>query len=221
MTEPPPKRRGRPPAGGREAILAAALELLRERGIARMTTRRVAELAGVSEASVFYHYTDRAGLLKAVFEEGVGPLEALGANFVISAAKLARTVARFGNALERFLDEVLPVLFAAQSDIELREPLAAYMTERELGPHLGVEALAAYFAGEQAAGRVRTYVDPAAVALMFYGACYLRTSQRQMPVHQVPLPSLEHVARTLETMLSVAGGGGPRSSRSGPSRGTG
>ncbi len=212
-----PKRRGRPPAGGREAILAAALETLRERGIARMTTRRVAELAGVSEASVFYHYTDRAGLLKAVFEEGVGPLQGLGADFVISGAKLARTLARFGHALERFLDEVLPVLFAAQSDIELREPLAAHMTERELGPHLGVEALAAYFGAEQAAGRVRADVDPKTVALMFAGACYLRTAQRQMPVHQVPLPSPERVARTLETMLSSAEGGGPRPSQRGSS----
>src|ERR1700760_3553609 len=73
----PAKRRGRPPAGGREAILAAALELLRERGIARVTSREVAALAGVSEASVFYHYKDRAGLLRAVFEQGLAPLQAL------------------------------------------------------------------------------------------------------------------------------------------------
>ena len=39
-----PKRRGRPPAGGREAILAAALQLLRERGIARVTSREVANM---------------------------------------------------------------------------------------------------------------------------------------------------------------------------------
>lgn len=218
MTEQPLKRRGRPPAGGREAILAAALELLRERGVARMTTRRVAELAGVSEASVFYHYTDRAGLLKAVFEEGVPPLQALGENLAISGSNLTKTLARFGRALERFLDEALPVLFAARSDIELRDPLAAYMTEQELGPHRGVDALAAYFAGEQAAGRVRTDVDPRAVALLFAGACLLRASQRQMPVHKVALPSLEHVARTLHIMLSLEGGGDPRSSRRGSSR---
>src|SRR6516165_11234624 len=72
-----PKRRGRPPAGGREAILAAALQLLRERGIARVTSREVAALAGVSEASVFYHYKDRAGLLQAVFEQGLEPLREL------------------------------------------------------------------------------------------------------------------------------------------------
>ena len=44
-----------------------------------MTSREVAALAGVSEASVFYHYKDRAGLLQAVFEEGLEPLQALAA----------------------------------------------------------------------------------------------------------------------------------------------
>src|SRR4051812_50101602 len=71
MAEPAPRRRGRPPSGGREAILEATLALLRERGVARLTTRDVAERAGVSEASVYYHYTDKAGLLRAVFEAGL------------------------------------------------------------------------------------------------------------------------------------------------------
>jgi len=209
MPEQPPKRRGRPPSGGREAILAAALKLLRERGIARMTTRGVAELAGVSEASVFYHYTDRAGLLKAVFEEGVGPLQALGGNGWISGANLTQNLARFGRALERFLDQALPVMTAAQSDVELRDALAAYMTKQELGPHRGVDALAAYIADEQAARRVRSDVDPRAVALMFSGSCFLRTSQRQMPVHRVALPSLEDVITALETMLRPDSDSGP------------
>ncbi len=68
------KRRGRPPSGGREEILRATHDLLRERGMAKLTTREVAERAGVSEGSVFYHFEDRFGLLKAVFERALGPL---------------------------------------------------------------------------------------------------------------------------------------------------
>ena len=85
-----PKRRGRPPAGGREAILAAALDVIRERGIARLTAREVAGLAGVSEASVFYHYKDRAGLLEAVFEEGLRSLRALAEGGVATGHGPAR-----------------------------------------------------------------------------------------------------------------------------------
>lgn len=201
MLEQTPKRRGRPPAGGREAILAAALELLRERGIGRLTTREVASLAGVSEASIYYHYTDRAGLLKAVFAEGLRPLLALRDEGQISGPDRREVLTRFGYALQEFLDQALPVLTAAQSEVELRDALGAYTTEHELGPHRGVEALGRYLAGEQAAGRVRPDVDPEAVAAMFVGGCLLRVSQRQMPVHAATLPSLEDAVAALDSML--------------------
>ena len=94
-----PKRRGRPPAGGREAILAAALKLLRERGIARVTSREVAALAGVSEASVFYHYKDRAGLLQAVFEQGLHPLRELVESGWELGPDLHEVLTRFGTTL--------------------------------------------------------------------------------------------------------------------------
>ncbi|MCL2418084.1 MAG: TetR/AcrR family transcriptional regulator, partial [Conexibacteraceae bacterium] len=73
-TDEPPRRRGRPPSGGREAILDATLAVLREDGIANLTSRAVAARAGVSDASVYYHFRDRAGLLQAVFEHGMKPL---------------------------------------------------------------------------------------------------------------------------------------------------
>jgi hypothetical protein len=40
------------------------------------------------------------------------------------------------------------VLTAAQSDIELRDTLGAYMYEQDLGPHRGALALGAYLTGE-------------------------------------------------------------------------
>ena len=188
-----PKRRGRPPAGGREAIIAAALQVIRERGIARLTAREVAGLAGVSEASVFYHYRDRAGLLKAVFAEGVAPLKALADGAVQAGSDPREVLTVYGRTLEGFLDQVLPVIAAAQSDTELRDVLAAYMAENDLGPHRGVAAIGAYFAGESAAGRARADVDPYALAMMFIGACHTRASQRQLPLPAAELPPLEDI----------------------------
>jgi AcrR family transcriptional regulator len=199
-----PKRRGRPPSGGREAILEAALELLRERGIARLTTREIARVAGVSEASIFYHYRDRAGLLMAVFEEGVRPLQARSEGGRFSGSDLSSLLSRVGPALEQFLDQALPVISAAQSDVELRDALVAYMSEQDLGPHRGVSALGAFLDQEQQAGRVRSDVDARAVALMFVGACFIRASQRQMPVHKVQLPPLQDVIAALDAMLRPA-----------------
>ena len=77
---------------------------------------------------------------------------------------------------------------AAQSDAALRDAMAAYMTEQDLGPHRGVAALGDYLAAEQAAGRVRDGVDPHAVAMLLVGACYTRAAQRQMPAEVAELP---------------------------------
>jgi AcrR family transcriptional regulator len=202
MPDDAPRRRGRPPAGGREAILAAALQLLRERGIARVTSREVAAQAGVSEASVFYHYKDRPGLLKAVFEQGLRPLQELALGGGLAGADLHDALARFGETLDAFLDQALPVMAAAQSDTALRDALVAYMTEQNLGPHRGVDALGAYLAGEQAAGRVRAGVDPRAAAMLFVGACYTRAAQRQMPAGTGRLPGLEEIIRATEQLLA-------------------
>jgi AcrR family transcriptional regulator len=199
-----PKRRGRPPAGGREAILYAALQLLRERGIARVTSREVAALAGVSEASVFYHYRDRAGLLRAVFEHGLVPLQAMAADVEHAGADLHEVLIRYGVTLETFLDQALPVMAAAQSDVALRDSMAEYMTEQGLGPHRGVAALGDYLASEQAAGRVRPGVDPHAAAMLFIGACYTRAAQRLMPARVPDLPPLEDVVRATEALLRPA-----------------
>lgn len=205
MAEVTPKRRGRPPAGGREAILDAALALLNERGISRLTTREVASRAGVSEASVFYHYRDRAGLLRAVFEQGLAPLMALNEAGEISGADRRMVLQRLGRAIERFLEQALPVITAAQSDTATRDELAVYMAENDLGPHRGVTVLGTYLAAEQAAGRVRADIDPEAVAATFVGTCVMRAFQGQMHLPKRSLPSLAAVIESLDAMLEPAG----------------
>jgi AcrR family transcriptional regulator len=199
-----PKLRGRPPAGGREAIVASALRVIRESGIARLTAREVAGLAGVSEASVFYHYKDRFGLLQAVFEEGLRPLHQLAERGISAGEDPRGVLTRYGHTLETFLEQALPVIAAAQSDSELRNAMAAYMTEHDLGPHRGVRAIGSYFAAEQAGGRARADVDPYAAAMMFIGACYARSSQRQMPLPSVDLPPLDDIIDATVALMRPA-----------------
>ncbi len=200
-----PRRRGRPPSGGREAILTATLELLRERGIARLTTREVAKRAGVSEASVFYHYTDRPRLLRAVFIAGLEPLQALDARD-LAGRDHGDVLLRLAAAIERFLDQALPVLMAAQSDIELRDTMAEYLDDNGLGPHRGVQAVTAYLAGEQEAGRVDPTIDREAVGLLLVGASFLRSAQRQIMGHaeRHDLPEMDGAVAMIERLLRPA-----------------
>ena len=196
-----PARRGRPPAGGREAILEATLALLRERGIARLTTREVAARAGVSEASVFYHYRDRAGLLREVFAEGLGPLVALKDAGAVSGPDRRKVLKRLG---ER--DRALPRAGAAGAHrraVRRRagEELARTCARTTSARTAGVRILGEYLAEQQRDGFVRADIDPEAVALMFVSTCLTRAFQATMRLPKRSLPPLSAVIDSLDRML--------------------
>jgi AcrR family transcriptional regulator len=201
-TEEPPRRRGRPPSGGREAIVEAALEVLRNEGIANLTSREVAARAGVSDASVYYHFGDRAGLLQAVFEQGMKPLKfmvGLDLRELEPSAVLTAALA----ALETFFDDVLPIVHGAQADPDLRAALAAFVEAKELGPHKGVKLLGSYLCAQQKAGRVRADADVDAIALLVIDCAFARAARKQMQFHnEQRLPSATAVLAEISRLLT-------------------
>lgn len=203
--EPQARRRGRPPAGAREAILAAAGDLISEADLATLTTREVARRAGVSEASVFYHFGDKAGLLEQVVLAGLTPLKApgLGAEGP-GGESLAGTLGRLATALEAFFDHAMPVLAAVQSDAGLRRSLAKRLVDGDLGPHRGVQLLSQQLIMLSAGGQADPGVDPEAASLLLIGACFLRSWERQMTgTERAPtLPALPDVVHTLAQLLA-------------------
>jgi AcrR family transcriptional regulator len=66
----------------RDRVLEVAITTLGQEGIARFTTRRVAERAGTSVPAVYELFDDKAGLVRAMFFEGFrllgAELDALG-----------------------------------------------------------------------------------------------------------------------------------------------
>lgn len=54
----------------REALLRAALEVVRDEGVGAISLREVARRAGVSHAAPAHHFGDKAGLLTALATEG-------------------------------------------------------------------------------------------------------------------------------------------------------
>lgn len=55
--------------GTAERIIEAALQLISEKGYTAATTKAIAELAGVNEVTLFRHFGNKRGLLKAIIEQ--------------------------------------------------------------------------------------------------------------------------------------------------------
>ncbi|MFD0925985.1 TetR/AcrR family transcriptional regulator [Williamsia deligens] len=190
-------RRGRPPAIGRDEVLSAALDVLRERGVARLTTREVSSRAGVSEGSIFYHFTDRRGLLTAVFDEALRPLFAFKNDLDPAAARdlddVRVVLGQYAEAMRAFLDDGLEVLVAAHGDAAVRDEVGAVVTANDFGPHRGVAAMTNYFDALRETGVVGADVDVHAAAYLMVSATFLRSAQPTLFGHSTGIPAMSEV----------------------------
>lgn len=207
MPDQPPRRRGRPSEGVREAIVAATLELIASAGLAGLTTREIARHAHVSEASIHYHFGSKGGLLQAAILDGLEPLKTLGGELADDGAgdrPVGEALLAIARALERFFDRAVPVLATIQADATLRAEFSRRFAAEDLGPHRGVRLVERYLASAQHAGRVDRHADTGAAALWLVGSCFLRAWQRHLMGRrrQQRLPSLEQTVAGLAAQLS-------------------
>jgi AcrR family transcriptional regulator len=146
----------------RARILEATRRVLAEEGLERFTTRRVAELAGVSHGMVHYHFTDKRELAMALLvharRDWVEPLEEL-VDGPGSAEKRMRAVITW--IAEPATIETMRVhqslfVFALQ-DEAVRERLAGEFARwrapfvtlfRQVGEELGLDGFDAASVGE-------------------------------------------------------------------------
>jgi AcrR family transcriptional regulator len=200
------RSRGRPSRGVREAILEATLSVISERGLAHLTTKEIAERAGASEASIYYHFSDKAALVEGViFDAVLLPLEEFAAAFPAQAEgrTLRDALLAYGRTLNDFWERVLPVVSAVQSDADLREEFATRLTRLGYGPHRGVRVLTEYFSAQKAQGFIAAHVKPREAAMAFAGACFLSAYQRHMfgAASRRKLPRLDDVIDALVSLL--------------------
>jgi AcrR family transcriptional regulator len=105
----------------RERILAAAVEVIGERGIVAATTKEIARRAGVSEGSLYNHFTGKTALFAAALGEVTGT--ARGALATLAGSVGRRTVeenlVRYAADMVRFYGELLPMTGPVLADPEL------------------------------------------------------------------------------------------------------
>ena len=160
--------RGRP--SRKSEIVAATEALLREKGLAGVTTRAIAESVPCSEGAIYVHFEDRLALILAVLEESLPemlvPLHELKEKVGVDSVEGNLTIALRG--LHQFHQRVMVMMCSLISDPELRERFRQSLAEHGRGPKRGVETLARYIEEEKALGRVADRVDAkqAALALM-------------------------------------------------------
>lgn len=161
------KKAGRPPAtkdqAVRQQLLAVARQLFAQQGFAGVSTRAVAEAAGVNPAMIHYYFGSKQGLYESMLTDTLAPLvERLG---VILAA--GDDPAAIRNFLKLYMHTLganpwMPQLILREV-IQEGGRLRGWFIQQLASK--GGGRLTQLIEREQAAGRIRADADPALTAL--------------------------------------------------------
>lgn len=94
-------------ARNRAAVLAAATQLICERGVEAVSIEDVAATAGVGKGTVFRRFGDKAGLIQAVVDE-------TAASWIQVASLECRTAGEFAGTLFDHVLASLPLVIAVE-----------------------------------------------------------------------------------------------------------
>ncbi len=105
----------------RDRILAAAIEVIRSRGITAATTKEIARNAGVSEGSLYNHFANKTALFAAALAEVTGTARTAMATLLGSAGQgtVEGNLVRLAADMVRFYGELLPMTGPVLADPEL------------------------------------------------------------------------------------------------------
>ncbi|GAA0233832.1 TetR/AcrR family transcriptional regulator [Actinomadura nitritigenes] len=105
----------------RERILAAAVEVIRQRGVTAATTKEIARSAGVSEGSLYNHFANKTALFAAALGEVTATARTAMAALAGSAGQgtVEGNLARLAAGMVRFYGELLPMIGPVLADPDL------------------------------------------------------------------------------------------------------
>jgi AcrR family transcriptional regulator len=197
--------------GTRERIVEAAERVMRERGLARSTTKEIARAAGYSEGTLYKHFESKEDLFLSVLAERLPSFlaltEELGAR--VGRGTVRGTLEEVASKALAFYGQIVPMAASIFSEPGLLARHREGVHKRGTGPRMVNEALAAYLDAEKRLGRVREDADPEAAAAMLLGACYQRAFFRSFLGEDMPAEGeggfVESIVQTLMRSLSPSG----------------
>lgn len=156
--------------------MGAAEQVMREKGLAKSTTKEIAREAGYSEGTLYNHFESKEDLFLYVLKERLPEFVSLIKDLPSRAGQetVQGILNQVATAALTFYSKSVPMSASIFSEPELLTRHRQEIGRRDAGPQKANEAVAAYLDAEQRLGRVREDVAPEAAAAALLGACFQR-----------------------------------------------
>jgi AcrR family transcriptional regulator len=190
----------------RAEILTAAERIAVDHGVAAVTTKEVAQVAGCSQGSIYNHFHDRSDLLAQVVANRMAAvaraLEASGE--ATPPGDRADRLRRIVRAVATAYEQLIALSTSLVADAEVRLRFASVLEERGTSPECIGDAVTALLASAQTDGSIRSDVDAHAIASMLTGACHQAALHAHLASRSNSLTAEdeERLTRTFATLLA-------------------
>ncbi|MFC4048476.1 TetR/AcrR family transcriptional regulator [Actinomadura syzygii] len=185
----------------RQAILAAALDLCRERGLARTTVEEIAKRAGVGKQTIYRWWGSKAAVVQEALNERVNATTDFPDTGDLRADLRAQMVVVAEAFASADFAPYVSLIAAAQEDPEIAASLRKVMLEPR------VRACAERLRRGQEQRQLREDVDVDVVVEMLYAPLYYRLLLRTRPV--TPEQVTEIIAMAFEGLAPPGRDGTP------------
>ncbi len=160
-----------------DKILDAAAELFAERGYAATTTRAIAERASVNEVTLFRKFKSKRGILEALGASWADRMAGFAVTRIPEDDDTRGTLETLAELEVRQAREFGPAAMRLALDARHTPDVAEVMGG---GPNENFAGLATYLSERQAAGDLRSDIDPRVMAEAFFALTSQTVMSRQV-----------------------------------------
>lgn len=155
----------------RQHILDTAVQMIQQRGLARVTTRDITRAAGLADGTLYVHFPHKEDLFLAIIQQHLPAFVPAVQPEQAGTQSLCASLEAISLAALHFYKELIPLSASLFADPQLLLRHQAWMAEHG-GPEHIYERVAAYIRAEQQIGRIRQHYAPRAVSAALLGPCF-------------------------------------------------
>ena len=183
----------------KDQIVTATRKLIGDRGIARVTTKQIAETAGCAEGTIFRYFDRKEDLLLAAVQTNFPAFK--DSLMEITGGSSRERLRRLGLNLIRFFEQIVPASVAVLSDVELTRRHRERVRERNGGPQRLYMVVSHFIEAEQARGALDPDLSSVHLASALLGPCFFRVFNRlSLGEDALPMTDEEFVAGLVESL---------------------
>lgn len=156
----------------RQYILEAAEKILQTKGLARLTTKEVAQEAGCAEGTLYKHFENKEDLVLSAIAENLPDVLAVIQPDRVGQQTVEANLQEIARAVIRYYEKIVPRATALFGDMELMGRFRQWMQEQQAGPLNLFDSIVSYIEAEQLLGRLNKTIQPFYFTSLLLGACF-------------------------------------------------